>query len=201
VSHLVAIRQALSIHRPEILPREGRNEAAVALVFREAREGTEVLFIERATHPDDPWSGHMAFPGGRRDPVDSNIRSAAERETLEEVGIDLAGAEHLGHLTDLEGFRGGKKVGLVISAFAYYHPEPEALVISEEVAEALWVPVGALWEPGRRVQYDYRGAGPYPGIQVSPSNAHVVWGLTYRMVQNFLTVIGADTGSGLGPHP
>ncbi len=183
------------------MPRNGRNEAAVAMVFREGEHTTEVLFIERAKHPDDPWSGHMAFPGGRRDPGDATVRQAAERETLEEVGVNLARAEHLGHLTDLEGYRGGRAVGLVISAFAYFHPDPESLVISDEVAEALWVPVGTLWEPSRQVEYDYRGAGPYPGIQVSPAGAHVVWGLTYRMVQNFLGVISADREMDLGPNP
>ena len=161
------------------------------MIFRESGAHTEVLFIERASHPADPWSGHMALPGGRLEPVDPSLRAAAERETREEVGVELGGAEYLGRLDDLEGYRGGKKVGLIISAFAYFHPEPEDVVPSEEVAEALWVPVPWLWDPARHVDHHYRGAGPYPGIQVSESAAHVVWGLTYRFVQNFLDVVGA----------
>ncbi|MCH2409647.1 CoA pyrophosphatase [Myxococcota bacterium] len=201
VTHLPEIRDAFRAHKPNVLSREGRSEAAVALVFRETESNTEVLFIERAQHPDDPWSGHMAFPGGRRDSIDSNTRDAAERETREEVGLDLAKAEFLGPLVDLEGFRDGKKVGLVISSFAFFHPEPEELVISEEVAEALWVPVEFLWEPSRQIDYAYRDSESYPGIKVSPSDRHVVWGLTYRMVQNFLAMIGATSDTSMGPNP
>lgn len=201
VSHILEIRRAFRTHQPPTLGRAGRSEAAVALVFRESEGNTEVLFIERAQHPDDPWSGHMAFPGGRRDPTDTTTRGAAERETREEVGVDLTQAEFLGPLVDLEGFRDGKKVGLVISSFAFFHPDPEELVISEEVAEALWVPIEFLWDPSRQIDYSYRDTGSYPGIKVSPSSSHVVWGLTYRMVQNFLEVIGADSGLGMGPNP
>ena len=198
---LPQIRGALKEKTPEEMPPEGRNQAAVAMVFREEPEATEVLFIERASHPGDPWSGHMAFPGGRVDPVDASLRAAAERETREEVGVELRAAEYLGRLDDIEGYRGGRKVGLVISAFAYYHPEPEDLIPSYEVAEALWVPVSRLWDPTRRVDHHYQGAGPYPGIQVSEAAAHVVWGLTYRFVQNFLDTVGVDRAGGVGPHP
>src|SRR5262249_57053733 len=93
------------------------------LVLRGKAQEPELLFIERARHPDDPWSGHMAFPGGRVDPGDSDPRAAAERETLEEVGLSLAGAEALGQLDDLEGRHAGRRLPLVISAYVYHLPE------------------------------------------------------------------------------
>src|SRR5262249_28795811 len=66
----------------------------------------------------DPWSGHMAFPGGRVDPGDADARAAAERETLEELGLSLEGAERLGQLDDLNA--GIRLVApLVLSAFVY----------------------------------------------------------------------------------
>ena len=40
--------------------------AAVALVLRVGETGAlELLFIKRAEFEGDPWSGHVAFPGGR----------------------------------------------------------------------------------------------------------------------------------------
>ena len=50
----------------------------------------EILFIRRAARRGDRWTGHVAFPGGKRDPDDASDRAAAERETLEEVGLDLS---------------------------------------------------------------------------------------------------------------
>jgi 8-oxo-dGTP pyrophosphatase MutT (NUDIX family) len=85
------IRRNLGEYTPRILSAEQCQQAAVAVVFREgAQRRPEVLFIKRALHPADPWSGHIAFPGGRVDLDDATVRSAAERETLEEVGLPEA---------------------------------------------------------------------------------------------------------------
>src|SRR5262245_39852984 len=48
-----------------------RPVAAVVAMVRPGRGGAELLLIERAEHPDDPWSGHMALPGGRYEPCDA----------------------------------------------------------------------------------------------------------------------------------
>ena len=69
--------------------------AAVATILREGLEGPEVLLIRRAENPRDPWSGHMAFPGGREAPEDRDLLATAVRETHEEVGLDLQRSAHL----------------------------------------------------------------------------------------------------------
>ena len=187
MADLETIRKNLAQYRPELLEAERR--AAVALVLRDAEAGPEALFIERARHESDPWSGHMALPGGRVDPGDDGPRAAAERETLEEVGVDLGPAECLGRLDDLTGRHAGRRTGLVISAFVYHHPAPEPVRANYEVETALWVPLSTLWDPAQRVDYRIRDdQHPYPGIQVSESDAHVVWGLTYRFLEVFLAV-------------
>jgi 8-oxo-dGTP pyrophosphatase MutT (NUDIX family) len=188
------IRRSLAEYSPRIRSAEQAQKAAVAVVLREGKDRQpEVLFIKRAHHPADPWSGHMAFPGGRVDPTDATIRSAAERETLEEVGLSLEEAEKLGRLDDLEGLKGGgRPAGIVISAFVYHHRSPGSLHINHEVEEAFWVSLPVLSDPARRVEYTHPllGAEIYPGILVGDPDRHVVWGLTFRFVEIFLSAAG-----------
>jgi 8-oxo-dGTP pyrophosphatase MutT (NUDIX family) len=184
------IAARLADHRPAEISEHDGARAAVAVVLREGRGGPEVLFIERARHEGDPWSGHMAFPGGRVDPVDADTRAAAERETLEEVGLSLASATHIGRLDDKTGNpRTASK--LVISAYVYrFHEEPE-LSINHEVANAFWFPIEDLLDPDLHVgydmeQYDIR----MPGILVGEPDRHIVWGLTYSFLESFFVAVG-----------
>jgi 8-oxo-dGTP pyrophosphatase MutT (NUDIX family) len=173
-------------------PAESR-KAAVALLLRPGgEEGPEVLFIERARRQGDPWSGHMALPGGRVDPQDATPRHAAERETLEEVGIRLNGAERLGRLDDMQGHRVSGVPSIVVSAFVYHVPRPDPIVINHEVERAFWFPVAGLQEPTRHVDYPLlQLAGQrFPGIRVGDPERQVVWGLTYRFLEVFFEVAG-----------
>ena len=156
--------------------------AAVAAVFRRGEGDLELLFIERAAHDGDPWSGHMAFPGGRVDLTDPSTHATAERETREELDLDLRSADCLGSLSDVDG---GRAVGraLTVSGHCYLFPgERPALTPNHEVAEALWVPLTTLLDPGRHIDYRYpRSGGRFPGIQLDADH-QVVWGLTLRFL-------------------
>ncbi len=180
-----AVRSALGAYEATVVEDAARPRAAVAVVLRDAATGPEVLLIERARHPDDPWSGHMAFPGGRVDPGDSDSRAAAERETREEVGLTLDGAELLGRLDDIEGRHAGRPLSLVISAWVYHVKEHEPLVTNCEVETTLWVPLARLVDPSHRVEYP-TAAGGFPGILVGEPDRHIVWGLTYRFLEILL---------------
>lgn len=189
------IRKALAAHEPELVPAAEvppADRAAVAVCLRERRGRAELLFIERAERDGDPWSGHMAFPGGRVEPGDHSPRRAAERETFEEVGMSLVGAEALGRLDDMRGHRASGQPGLVISAFVYHVPEPPPLVLSDEVEQAFWFPLAELLESRRHVDHRF---GPddrwcFPGIVVGDPERHVVWGLTYRFLEVLLAALG-----------
>ena len=187
-----AIRQALAERTPALVEDATRPRAAVAVVLRGAEDPArdpELLFIERARRRGDPWSGHMAFPGGRVEPVDPDPRAAAERETHEEVGLVLAGADLLGRLDDLPGRHAGRPLSLVISAWVYHVERAGPLALNREVQEALWVPLRRIVDPRHRVEYPREGSG-YPGIVVGRPERHVVWGLTYRFLEIFLDRLG-----------
>ena len=91
---LAMVRRALREHRPQVADAPDAKPAAVALVLLEGPEGLEILLIRRAERVDDPWSGQIAFPGGRYDVGDRDLETTAIRETREETGVDLSRAGH-----------------------------------------------------------------------------------------------------------
>ncbi|MCP3985354.1 MAG: CoA pyrophosphatase [bacterium] len=200
---LTHIRSAFEGHEPELIDGPPARRAAVAVVLREHDGRPEVLFIERATRPGDPWSGHMAFPGGRVEDVDASTRIAAERETLEEVGVSLEGAELIGRLDDLQGRHAGRTSSLVISGFVFHHPSPDDLVPNYEVNETFWFPVRELRQPDRHIEKAFRETGSlkFPGIVVGDPGRHVVWGLTYRFLEIFFEVVGHPLRNRWGELP
>ena len=172
--------------RSALDPRPPRSiagpRAAVAVVFRRGHAGTELLFIQRASKPADPWSGQMAFPGGRVDDGDHDTFAAAERETLEEVGLDLASAPRVGSLNDLDGGRIRNNLAAVSAHGYWLDGEAPELVNNYEVADSLWVPLAVLADTNRHIDYYWAQAdSTWPGIQLDKAD-QVVWGMTLRFL-------------------
>ena len=190
---LAQIRLRIEAHRPALVePADERPMlAAVALVFHQPRGGEpELLFIERAQKEGDPWSGQMAFPGGRRDPADADIAATAARETLEEVGVALE--RPLGRLDDFSGSRNTRVPALVVSPFVYEARERPRLLPNAEVQSTVWIPVSWILHPD--ASYDYRleraeFTGTFPAIRY---DRYTVWGLTYRILGNLFSVLGRE---------
>jgi 8-oxo-dGTP pyrophosphatase MutT (NUDIX family) len=188
---LVLLRRRLE-RRPAVsLPREdGYREAAVAVVLRPRAE-LELLLIKRAEQATDPWSGHMALPGGRREAGDADLRATAERETAEETGIELARTgELLGALDEVQ-TRHERLPRLVIAPFVLGVPaDASASPEPQEVEAALWVPLSALRAEGavgELVVELESGSLSFPSIRYG---VHTIWGLTHRILMQFLEVAG-----------
>lgn len=187
-----AIAGRLRVHDPAVeASQRAQRHAAVAMVLREgAAGGLESLFIKRAEHPLDPWSGHMAFPGGRRDHPDESLEDIARRETLEELGLELAPEMRLGRLDDMDGGR-LRPHELSVSPFVFFHPSPGELKPNYEVDDVVWVPLGYMADPANVSTYYYPRdpmERPFPSFRVGPG--YNIWGMTYRMVTNFMRVFG-----------
>lgn len=172
----------------------GHTRAAVALVLGRDGDDYSILFIERAAHPDDPWSGNIGFPGGKVEDGDNGCRSTAERETLEEVGLDLSGARFLGRLSDVH----GAHLPVLVSCFVYgIDRVGGGLSLSDEVQEAFWLSIGYLVDPANRGAHMFNFAGDSfqsPCIRLPYPDKPVLWGLTHRLVMEFLRIIGRTEG-------
>src|SRR5262245_45539810 len=170
-------------------PRHGR--AAVAIVIREAANGPQVLLIRRAEHPGDAWSGHMAFPGGREDPVDESLLATAIRETFEEVALDLGQAGRLlGQLAPLPAVARGRPVGMTIVPFVFELVADAELTYSDEVVEAVWVPLDPLLQGQLRTTFAVdRDGGERVDLPAHDVGGRIVWGLTYRMLDSLFELL------------
>jgi 8-oxo-dGTP pyrophosphatase MutT (NUDIX family) len=176
-----------------MIPAEGGERyAAVAAVFRAgADDHPELLMIKRAEHEADPWSGHIALPGGRMEPRDRDLEQTAVRETWEETGINIARDGYvLGRLDDLAP-RVPVLPPLVIRPYVAVVPSQVTIVANPEVADAFWVPLAALHE---RASWglglvDIRGVGARE-VDVFRHQQHTVWGLTERVLRDLMSRIG-----------
>ena len=168
--------------------------AAVALILREHDDGLQLLLIQRTVSESDPWSGHVALPGGRQDPTDPCLRYTAEREVLEEVGIDLgAHATYLGRLPDIQARARGRQLNLTIRPFVFHLDQPVSMRLHPgEVAGALWVSLDLLISGQADSQYshtltdDVSGSKRTYHLPAYQVEGLIVWGLTYAMLSEFL---------------
>jgi 8-oxo-dGTP pyrophosphatase MutT (NUDIX family) len=174
--------------------------AAIALVLRSSTAGNpELLMIKRAELESDPWSGHVACPGGRMEPTDRDLEHTAMRETWEETGVDLErNGRMLGTLDDISP-RTPHLPPLIIRPYVAIVKPDVTIVASEEVAAAFWVPLSAIREStawGREV-VRVRGVGEREEA-VFRHGDYLVWGLTHRALTQFLELLTREGGAGSG---
>lgn len=189
VPDIAAIRAALKAYRPQRLSLRDGKQAAVSMLLRK-REDVEMLLIQRAVCEDDPWSGQMAFPGGMIEPADASSRVAAERETLEEIAVDLREHVYAGQLDDLQGRHAGHPLGLIVSGHVYQLQDNAALRPNYEVADMVWVPLQTFLDRARKTDVRHPRAPEqvYPGIVIDAEKQQVLWGLTRRFVEVFFRI-------------
>ena len=177
------IAEALANRVPTAVAEPGRKLAAVAIIL--VPEPEAVLLIRRAEREGDRWSGHMAFPGGRWSPQDPDLLVTAQRETHEEVGVDLTGARLLGRLDDLAP-RSQVLPPVIVRPFVFLLDSRQALEPNHEVAAAAWTALDELLEPGVYRPFEFETGGTrmlLPGYHLEPG---VVWGMTERILTPLL---------------
>lgn len=193
---LTTVKTALAAQpssNPAEDPASGVVSAAVAIILREQPHDLDLLLIKRAHHPRDPWSGHMALPGGRHDPTDLSLMHTAVRETLEETGVELLVPPYGSSLGALPSVapQGAVRPRVRVSPFVFGAAvDTTAHVASPEIARVEWTPLSTLLDPDAlgEVSIDLpTGRRSFPCFHL---HGDVVWGLTYRILRDFMARTG-----------
>lgn len=178
-------------HPPTAAAEPERLKAAVALII--APDPEAILVIQRAAHPDDPWSGQMGLPGGRREPDDLDLIDTAIRETEEELGVLLEREMLVTRLDDVRP-RSRVESPFLVRPFLFQLAERQSLTPSDEVAAAEWLPLERLLDPAtyQTVTLTVNGVErAVPGYVLD--GERVIWGMTEWVLTPLVEVLrGAD---------
>ena len=162
---------ALGAGRPVLAPESTDERLSLLLVRRSEREG-------------DPWSGHMALPGGHAHATDADLLQTAQRETLEEVGIDLTSAELLGRLDDVSPMRSSR---IAVRPYVFTVTARPVVTLSDEVAEAIWVPLSELAAGQLKSTREVAIQGRVLRVPAFVIEERVVWGMTFHLLERFIS--------------
>lgn len=185
---IAQIRAKLAEHQPVPHPASEARAAAVAIVLRPERDDVQVLFIKRAEYEQDPWSGQVAFPGGRHEPGDRNLLETAIRETREEIGVDLSAAtEVIGRLDDIHS-RTVKLPNVYVRPFVLSLSHNLDFTLSREVAAAFWVPLSLLRDQASWRPTTVKARGLSFDVRACEFQGHTIWGMTERITSQLLHI-------------
>ena len=179
-----------SVPRVKLEP-ERTPQAAVTLLLWERPSNLDLLIIKRAERAGDPWSGHLALPGGRVGPEDLDLVMTAARETREEVGIELLREQgdrqlFLGQLPPLA-TQSPLLPPLEIVPFVARPPSSFAIAPNHEVASAFWIPLRDLKARGHTATFRHQAGSVIRKWPAYETDAGPIWGITERILTDLLS--------------
>lgn len=185
------IHERLANYQPDLVePTKQTRQAATAIVLAEDERDTHVLFIKRAAANGDPWSGHMAFPGGHKDDVDDDLLAAAIRETQEEIGLTLTRDQFICALSHQRAAPRGRIIDMIVAPYLFVASKISEFELNYEVDEVVWGSFNAMIS-GHNHEVEKRpmseGSMAFNGYRLA--RRHFVWGLTYRTLQALFSAV------------
>lgn len=185
------LRERLARREPATLSDAAAQRAAVALVVSMEADPA-LLFVKRSERPGDPWSGHVAFPGGFAGAEDASSAATACRETEEETGLPLSRVgECLGGLDDVYP-RSVRLPRVIVTPVVYLVPGRPEVAPSSEVERVVWVSVSAVLDPANRRPYVLEWEGQSIVFDSIVVQGLTIWGLTERILLQFASVAAPD---------
>lgn len=145
----------------------------------------EIILIERASHPHDPWSGHLAFPGGKKEAKDQNLLDTAIRETHEEIGL-LLKAEQLYGVGEhaIAGHYSGRKIFVAPYHFKIDIQDlPQKYNIdTKEVSHVHLISENYFTEESNHREEAFHPKLKHQKFPFIPLNNRRLWGFTYEQL-------------------
>ncbi|MFQ5529509.1 MAG: NUDIX hydrolase [Gemmatimonadota bacterium] len=189
-----AVPGLLARPEPTRVPDDAiRRRAAVTLVLSpnpRRNSAAEALLVLRAEVDGDPWSGHVALPGGTVEAGDADLLHTAIRELEEETGVTVPRQDYLGQLDEIH-TRSPHLPSIAVTPFVAWLAERTPVVENEELAGHLWVPLSDLESPARRSRFR-REKPVAKWFETIDVRDVTIWGMTLSIIDNFLDRISAN---------
>ena len=164
---------------------------APAETFPSKRAAVEILMIQRAVREGDPWSGHMGFPGGRKDASDVTDVACAKRETREEISFDLdTHGELVCQLSDVNTGWRADRPEMLVAPFIFRVDDTPSFELNHEVDDTVWVPLNFLLDDANRGRHQWDWRGEVLESDAFTYDGRLIWGLSLMMIDELLEIIG-----------
>lgn len=157
-------------------------DASVALLLKPVRNYFEVLLVKRSEYIGDPWSGKMAFPGGKRNEDDQDLKQTIVRETLEETNIDLR--DRCRFLGVMDPVRPNLRPEMKVLPFVVLLEHDPFIKLNEELERFVWISPKELAKNRGMVKLDF---GKTPAFLLGDN---VIWGMTYTLLERLIDILG-----------
>lgn len=145
--------------------------AAVAIIHN----GDDTLLIKRKDFPGDPWSGHIAFPGGHIH-ENETVEQGLLREIKEEVYLSLDESQIVRRM---DMFHPNRFPQLSVYPMVIEADGLEKAMVGPEVEDLRIVDLRKFVET-RHPEY---------GLPALEYSGWIVWGLTYRIIMKYLETV------------
>lgn len=192
MKHLTKVLDSFSPYQAPENGNEGKQYkfSAVCLILsmHEGQKAPRLLMMRRAKRRGDPWSGHMAFPGGRIEPQDESVQAGALRELHEEMGVDAHDLNYLGRLSDLHTLNIPGQRQLVVSPFVFEAKKSLVLKPNYEADGTYWIPLEFFAQARRKNMYWWRRKRLIK-LPFYRYKKRRIWGLSLAMIDELFLVL------------